>query len=66
MQKILDLFDDDGTSTINLHNLVRVCRELGETMSEEELLEAIKKVANGKEEISIDEFYTVMTKKISV
>ena len=45
---------------------MRVCRELGETMSEEELLEAIKKVANGKEEISIDDFYTVMTKKISV
>ena len=66
VQKILDLFDDDGTSTINIKNLVRVCRELGETMSEEELLEAIKKVANGKEEISIDDFYTVMTKKISV
>ena len=66
VRKILDLFDDDGTETINIHNLVRVSRELGETMSEEELLEAIKKSAGGKEELTLDDFYAVMTKKINV
>ena len=66
VQKILDLFDDDGTETINVANLVRVSRELGETMSEEELREAIKKSAGGKEELTLDDFYAVMTKKINV
>lgn len=66
VQKILDLFDNDGTNTINIENLVRVSRELGETMSEEELLEAIKKSSGGKNELTLDDFYAVMTKKINV
>jgi Ca2+-binding EF-hand superfamily protein len=35
--KIFDLFDDDQTRTINLDNLQRVAKELGETMTVEEL-----------------------------
>ena len=66
VQKILDLFDDDGTNTINIKNLVRVSRELGETMSEEELREAISKASGGKSELTLDDFYGVMTKKINV
>lgn len=31
--KIFDLFDDDHTSTINLRNISRVAKELGETMT---------------------------------
>jgi len=33
INKIFDLFDDDGTNSINLNNLKRVAKELGETMT---------------------------------
>ena len=33
INKIFDLFDDDMSSSINLNNLKRVARELGETMT---------------------------------
>jgi len=36
INKIFDLFDDDGTKSINLNNLKRVAKELGETMTVEE------------------------------
>ena len=35
--KVFRLFDDDNTGTITLRNLRRVARELGETMTDEEL-----------------------------
>jgi len=37
ISKIFKLFDDDNTGSINLNNLKRVAKELGETMSVEEL-----------------------------
>ena len=36
INKIFDLFDDDKTELINLNNLKRVAKELGETMTVEE------------------------------
>lgn len=35
--KVFRLFDDDGTGNITLRNLRRVAKELGETMTDEEL-----------------------------
>merc|ERR1719408_207839 len=42
INKIFNLFDDDKTGSITLKNLKRVSKELGETMSEEELREMIE------------------------
>ena len=66
VSNILDLFDDDGTSTINVKNMVRVARELGETMTEDELRTALEKCSGGNPELTLDDFYKVMTKKINV
>eukprot|EP00747_Dinoflagellata_sp_TGD_P213251 gnl/TRDRNA2_/TRDRNA2_86234_c0_seq2.p1 gnl/TRDRNA2_/TRDRNA2_86234_c0~~gnl/TRDRNA2_/TRDRNA2_86234_c0_seq2.p1 ORF type:complete len:171 (+),score=54.08 gnl/TRDRNA2_/TRDRNA2_86234_c0_seq2:105-617(+) len=64
ISKIFSLFDDDKTGTISLKNLKRVAKELGETMSEEELREMIERAdSKGDGQISLEDFYTIMTKK---
>ena len=63
IQRIFELFDDDRTSTINIHNLRRVAKELGETMSADELKEMLERAASNGEEITFDDFYFIMTKK---
>lgn len=61
---MFNLFDDDGTGKITLKNLKRVAKELGETMTDAELLEMIERAdADQDGEISPDEFYSIMTKK---
>jgi len=64
ISKIFSLFDDDKTGNITMKNLKRVAKELGETMSEEELREMIERAdSQGNGEITMDDFYTIMTKK---
>lgn len=64
IQKVFNLFDDDQTGKISLRNLKRVAKELGETMSDAELLEMIERADTDTDgEISPDEFYSIMTKK---
>ena len=64
IQRIFDLFDDEGKGTISIKNLSRVARELGESMNEEELQQAVARVAGDKNEITPDDFYTIMTKRV--
>lgn len=63
INRIFDLFDDDKTGTISLMNLKRVTKELGETLSLEELKEILSRAAGNGEEISREDFYNIMTKK---
>ncbi|CDJ56170.1 caltractin, putative [Eimeria maxima] len=64
IQKIFNLFDDDKTGSITLKNLKRVSRELGESLTEEELREMLERAdSNGDGEISFEDFYAIMTKK---
>ena len=63
ISKIFELFDDDGTASINLGNLKRVARELGETMTAEELEEMLSRAATNGEDITFEDFYNIMTKK---
>jgi centrin-3 len=51
------LFDDDHTGRINLRNMKRVARELGENLSEDELQAMIDEFDRDQDgEISSDEF----------
>ena len=61
--RIFELFDDDKSGTINVHNLKRVAKELGETMSADELKEMLERAASHGDEISFEDFYFIMTKK---
>ncbi len=61
--KAFRLFDDDNTGKISLKNLKRVARELGETMSDEELQEMIDEAdRDGDGEIGEDDFIRIMKK----
>ena len=64
MVKAFKLFDDDDTGTISFKNLKRVAKELGETMTDEELQEMVDRAdSNGDGAVSMDDFYNIMTKK---
>lgn len=65
INKIFALFDDEKTGYISSKNLRRVADELGESISNEEIEELIKRAdldADGL--VSEEEFYTIITRKI--
>ena len=58
---VFDLFDDDKKGVITLDNLKRVANTIGETMSDLELMNIIKRVnTEGTGEITFDEFFAVV------
>ena len=63
INKIFDLFDEDKTGSINANNIKRVAKELGETMSFQELEEMLQRASSNGREISREDFYNIMTKK---
>lgn len=63
IMKAFRLFDDDETGKISFKNLVRVAKELGENLTDEELREMIDEAdQDGDGEISQDEFLRIMKK----
>ena len=64
IERIFYLFNDAGSGNITLKQMQRVAKELGESMTGEELEAAIQRVAGGKSEITLDDFTAVMTKKV--
>ena len=62
--KVFNMLDEDHTGFISLANLKKVAKEIGETMSEPELQNLIKKIdTDGDGEISFAEFYAVIAKQ---
>lgn len=61
--KAFRLFDDDDTGKISFKNLKRVARELGETLTDEELREMIDEAdLDNDGEVNQDEFLRIMKK----
>lgn len=62
--KVFPLFDKYKTGTITLAILKQIIRELGETMKEYDLAELIEYAdSDGDGEVTIDDFYNIITKK---
>ena len=63
IMKAFRLFDDDDTGTINFAKLKRVAKELGESMTDEELQEMIDEAdRDGDGVINLDDFMRIMKK----
>ncbi|KAI8826636.1 uncharacterized protein EV422DRAFT_510921 [Fimicolochytrium jonesii] len=61
--KAFRLFDDDDTGRISFKNLRRVAKELGESLTDEELQEMIDEAdRDGDGEINQEEFLRIMKK----
>ncbi|MCL4115463.1 UNVERIFIED_CONTAM: hypothetical protein GTU68_050494 [Idotea baltica] len=64
IKKIFNLFDDEKTGFISIKNLRRIVKELGESISEQELQEMIDRADLDNDGlVSEDEFFQMMTKK---
>eukprot|EP00826_Nyctotherus_ovalis_P017118 TRINITY_DN15014_c0_g1_i2.p2 TRINITY_DN15014_c0_g1~~TRINITY_DN15014_c0_g1_i2.p2 ORF type:complete len:207 (+),score=80.52 TRINITY_DN15014_c0_g1_i2:366-986(+) len=58
------MVDTTASGTVKLDDLKKLVKEVGETVSTEELREILKKLGDGKE-ITFEEFYSIMSKKFS-
>ena len=66
LEKVFELFlGDDNAEKIDIRHLKRVCKELNENMSDDELNEMIVRADTDRDgKVSFEEFYAIMTKKI--
>ena len=61
ISKVFNLFDADNKGAITLRDLKRVAKELGETMTEAELLEMIERADSDADgNISADDFFNIV------
>jgi len=66
IKKVFDSFvNDSNSNVITFDTLKKISIELGDDMSDEEIMDMIKNASkNGKMEITFEDFYEMMTKKL--
>ena len=66
VEKVFRLFDEDGAGFITFRSLKKVCAELGEGLTEEEMQEMIDEADKDQDgKISFDEFFRIMKKRFT-
>jgi centrin-1 len=64
IKKVFRIFDENQSGYITKKSLMRVAKELGETMDETELNEMIERAdSDGDGNVTFEDFYNIMTKK---
>ena len=64
IRKLFNIFDIDKTGYIEVKNLKRIARELGESLDEQEIIEIITKSdLDGDGVVSFQDFYNIMNKQ---
>ena len=64
IDKIFNLFDSEKKGKLSVKDLKRMAKELGETMTDDELNELIERGdSDGDGLVTRDDFYNIMTKK---
>merc|ERR1712176_1101969 len=65
IDKIFRLFDHESKGVIVIKDVMKVCKELGERLTMEEITEIVRRACQdeSKMEITQEYFYIVMTKK---
>jgi centrin-3 len=66
IRKAFRLFDEDGSGKISVKNLKRVARELGETLSEDELAAMIEEFDKDGDGLINEEEFTYIMRQTSV
>ncbi|OMJ94081.1 hypothetical protein SteCoe_2855 [Stentor coeruleus] len=63
IRMLFNIFDVDKKGFIELKNLKRIARELGESLNEKDLMELIRKSdLDGDGKVNFDDFYSIMTR----
>eukprot|EP01083_Nonionella_stella_P034740 94990_1 len=64
IMKVFKLFDEDDTGYITFRNLKRICQELGEDLTDEEIQEMVDEADRaGNGQVTADDFYRIMKKR---
>jgi len=63
-KKIFDMFTDDGNQdTITSKSMLKVAREIGEDLTEDEIKDILNRASANGQELTFDEFYEIMTQE---
>ena len=67
ISRIYEIFLGDSPSdTLTFESLKKVSQEVGEEMSDDQIRELFERASQNGKELTFDEFYAVMTKKVTV
>ena len=67
ISRIYEIFLGDSPSdTLTFESLKKVSQDIGEEMSDGQIRELLERASQNGKELTFDEFYAVMTKKVTV